>query len=212
MTHGVTVFLYTFRFVSGDVAFPGNRPARCRPAKERRLRNYKRGYRRGGWRGLRFVGTTHRFHVFRSEFEIRHATAVDRRGGQRHRHHLPARGSASRRRFSRRCEQLSPLSGFTLGNLPEVTGRWGSEGRTRQDQILCKENFGGKRLLPAGGRRSGGCANIAATCAERDDRYHDDPNHGDPDASADSRLRNAFRIGAGSFVISGLWHDRQRGA
>jgi hypothetical protein len=24
-----------------------------------------------------------------------------------------------------------------------------------------------------------------APCAERDDRYHDDPNHGDPDAPAD---------------------------
>ena len=49
-----------------------------------------------------------------------------------------------------------------------------------------------------GGRRSACSADTTATRAERDDRYHDDPNHGDPDASADGRLRDAFRIGAGS--------------
>ena len=55
-------------------------------------------------------------------------------------------------------------------------------------------------------------ADPTASRAERDDRYHDDPNHGEPNASTDGRLRNAFRIGAGSFVISGLWHDRQQSA
>ena len=55
-------------------------------------------------------------------------------------------------------------------------------------------------------------ADTTAACAERDDRYHDDPNHGEPDASADGRLRNAFRIGAGSVATGGLWHDRQQGA
>ena len=76
----------------------------------------------------------------------------------------------------------------------------------------CRTKFGARRLSPAGRKAPAGSVDITATRAERDDRYHDDPNHGDPDASADGRLRNAFRIGAGSFVISGLWHDRQQGA
>ena len=63
-----------------------------------------------------------------------------------------------------------------------------------------------------GGRRSACSADTTAPCAERDDRYHDDPNHGDPDASADDRFRDAFRIGAGSVATGGLWHDRQQGA
>jgi hypothetical protein len=70
---------------------------------------------------------------------------------------------------------------------------------------------------------SGGCGHsdgrgaacgdpLAAPRAERDDRYHDDPNHGDADASADNRLRHAVRLGAGGFLAGGLWHDRKQDA
>jgi hypothetical protein len=70
---------------------------------------------------------------------------------------------------------------------------------------------------------SGGCGHsdgrgaacgdpLAAPRAERDDRYHDDPNHGDADASADSCLRDAVRPGAGGFLAGGLWHDRKQDA
>ena len=211
MTHGFTVFLYTFGLFLGMLLFLeiGRRIA----ARQRKEDSGTAGEGVGAVDGAVFallgLLIAFTFSGASSRFDTRRQLIVEETNDI---------GTAYLRvdllaaLISRRCGKIFAaiwIHGWKYTRSFRTLGQRKQLARSTS----CRDKFGAKRLLPAGRRGAQPAArDTTATRAERDDRYHDDPNHGDPDASADSRLRNAFRIGAGSFAISRLWHDRQQGA
>ena len=122
-------------------------------------------------------------HVLRRSVEIRGSPSPDHGRGQCNRHGVPARRPAFAGCAAGDEGLVPPVSRRSTRDLPECAGSGRDESEPRGRRRLAGRDLEARRrgCHQAGNADAG--RHAAAAGAERDDRHHLDPRHGDPQSS-----------------------------